>query len=188
MKKIILPALVGAVVAFIWGMLSWMALPWHHNNFSGLTDEASVATVVKSNAPKEGIYFLPYMAPTDHGNAEKEAVWTEKATTGPFSFMVVVPNGITHKMGQMMLTQFLLVFIVAFLLTWLLSHTTVTCNKKKALLTAAAALTGALIAHGSHWNWWHFPTTYTVINIADMGIQWFLAGFAMAKVSGKMSD
>ena len=64
MKKIILSALTGAVVAFIWGMLSWMALPWHHNNFSGLSNEAVVGETIKVNAPKEGIYFLPYMA--DH--------------------------------------------------------------------------------------------------------------------------
>lgn len=186
LKKLLLTALAGAIVAFTWGMISWMALPWHHDNFNALTDEVAVGQSLKANAPKEGIYFLPYMAPEDHGNAEKEMKWAEDAAAGPFGFLVIVPDGITHNMGPSMAIQFFTVFIVALLLSIIIGKMNVTCPRGRAVFTMLAALTGALLSHGAHWNWWSFPINYTLVSIAEIAIQWLLAGFVMAKVSDKL--
>ncbi len=66
-------ALAGGLVLFVWGIVYWMALPWHEGVFGQFQDEDAVASVLTQNAPQPGIYVYP-------GGQDEEAM--EKRAAG----------------------------------------------------------------------------------------------------------
>ena len=58
MKKLLAGTVLGGLTVFVWGTISWMALPWHHHTLKTFTNEAAVAQVVSQNAPSSGTYLL----------------------------------------------------------------------------------------------------------------------------------
>lgn len=65
-KKLVLGAVVGGIIVFAWGAVSWMALPWHEATLQRFSNEAQIAVAVRSGAHRDGVYFLPN---AHHGEA-----------------------------------------------------------------------------------------------------------------------
>jgi hypothetical protein len=40
-------------------------------------------------------------------------------------------------------------------------------------------VTGAILSHVPNWNWWGVPVILTLVNIVDIAVTWFFAGFVM---------
>src|SRR5438094_7933582 len=59
LKSLSLGGLIGGLVLFAWGVVSWMLLPWHLATLEKFKDEANVAQALTANAPKSGVYLLP---------------------------------------------------------------------------------------------------------------------------------
>jgi hypothetical protein len=52
-------AFIGGIVVFLWGVVSWMILPWHQMTMHKFSDEKSVAITIQDNAYTSGVYVLP---------------------------------------------------------------------------------------------------------------------------------
>lgn len=183
MKKLILCALLAAIVAQLWGMISWMVLPWHMTDFKQFKNDALVAEVMRSELQGSGLYTLPNMDPTVHQNEAAMAEWNDKARKGPFAFISVRADGVEPGMALPMAIGFLLNFIIATILFWLVGKTSITCPKRRTVFIAVAGSVGALYPHISNWSWWAFPLTYCAVGVIDLFITWALAGFAMVALS-----
>ena len=61
MKNLIICSLVAALVAWVWGMISWMALPWHSLDFREFSNDASVTEVLRAEQQGSGLYLIPNM-------------------------------------------------------------------------------------------------------------------------------
>ncbi len=105
-------ALAGGLVLFVWGIVYWMALPWHEGVFGQFQDEDAVASVLTQNAPQPGIYVYP-------GGQDEEAM--EKRARGPFAFVVFRPAGMA-SMVRPLLTQLGIQVLAAFLISLLLAR------------------------------------------------------------------
>jgi len=184
MKKLVLGAVVGGIVAQIWGMVSWMGLGWHMADFKPFADPDAVADAVRAQNQGTGLYMLPNWDPSIHTDEEKMNEWNSKSEAGPFVFMSVQANGVKPGMGPMMAIGFGINVLVAFLLVWLLGQTSLTSPFQQALFVGVAGAAGAMFPHLSNWNWWHFPLGYCLVGVVDLFITWFLAGFAISKLSG----
>lgn len=185
MKKCVMGVVAAAVVAQIWGMISWMALPWHNMDFKQFKNEAAVADVIRAEIQGSGLYTLPNMDESIHGDEAKMAEWNERARRGPFAFMTVKADGIAPGMGLPITIGFLLNIAIALVLYWLLGKTTAQSIMEKTLFLAVCGALGSLYPHISNWNWWHFPLTYGIVGVVDLFITWALAGFVMVKISSK---
>lgn len=181
-KKVITASIVGAVTVFIWGMVSWMVLPWHHTTFNQFTDEAKVSETLNTNVEKSGIYLIPYTS--DFSGSAKEA-FDEKYKSGPLAFVVMKKEGgdPTMKLQMIMglLTQLVAAFIIAMLL-W--SASGLSYLSRVVFVTAAGLLTG-IIGYIPSYIWWHFQLDFVLVGIADQVIAWFIAGLLMAKIIKK---
>ena len=169
-KSLLLGAVIGGVVAFVWSSISWMAIPWHEATLKEFQDKDAVTQAVLSNAPENGMYVLH-----DEPGAE--------ATTnggGPMVFASVQRQGMTSMTGPL-ITGLVINIIGALLLTWLLLQTTGLSILRSALFVAVAAVAAGVLVSLPEWNWWGFTTGYTIVALADLGIGWFLAGLAIAK-------
>ena len=187
MKRWVLCVLAGALVAQVWGMISWMALPWHNVDMRTFKDDGAVAAVMKEQLQGDGLYVLPNMSRDMHSDKAAMQAWDEKASAGPFAFMSVRASGITPGMGLPMAIGFLLNIVVAAMLFWLVNNSSITCPKGRTVFIATAALTGGMLCHVANWCWWNFPPISTAVNVIDIGLTWAFAGFAMVKLSDRLS-
>ena len=173
MKKILLTALLCSLVLFVWGFVSWTILPWHNTVANKFKSEAAVAEALKQNAPRAGIYYLPF-AQEDQKRGETAA------------FVNVLPRGHLTGMEGMMGTAVAGQFVAALLVILLLRTTS---NLGYAGRVAFVALVGVVIGFASHfpyWNWFGFSTAYVMVIIADSAVAWALAGLVMARfVTGR---
>lgn len=168
MKRNMLLCLVAGVVLFIWGFVSWVVLPWHMMVANKFTDEAAVSQVLKENAPKQGVYYLPF-SEKDHGPEQVGA------------FVNVLPEGTDMNMVRQMSVGIVTQIISAFLVLGLLSMTSGLAYWGRVGFFALAGLTIGFVSHAPYWNWFGFSVPYVAVTIADILIGWTLAGLAVAK-------
>jgi len=191
LKSLSLGGLLGGLVLFAWGSISWMALPWHRVTFESFTDEVAVAQVLSANARGSGVYILPNGHRREPGmtEAQQKAVEEDamkRGEQGPFMLASITLHG-WGSMGNAMLVGLLTQIAGALLATWLLLKTSGLQYWGRVGFLVIFALTVAVLAYVPYWNWWHFSTNYTLVAFADLLIGWFLAGLVIAKVASSPS-
>jgi hypothetical protein len=165
-------ALAGGLVLFVWGIVYWMALPWHEGVFRQFQDEDAVASVLTQNAPQPGIYVYP-------GGQDEEAM--EKRARGPFAFVVFRPAGMASMVRPLM-TQLGIQILAAFLISLLLARVGDTSYWGRVGFVVLLLLTAGVLCHLPNWNWWHFSTGYILTVFVDLLAGGFLAALVMARI------
>ena len=61
MGKVILAAVLGAVVLFIWGFASWMFIPWHNATMQPMPDEQATFDLLSKLPEGKGVYSVKRM-------------------------------------------------------------------------------------------------------------------------------
>ena len=165
MKNWLLASVLGGLVAFGWGSISWMALPWHDAERSQFQDEAAVSKVLIENAPSSGLYV---MGPSDSTNRK------------PFLYAVVVPKGV--EFSTSLLAASLANQVVAGLLMSLLLYLAPTLDYwAKVRLIVLVSFIAGVLCFIPNWTWWSFPSAYMAMGITDLVIAWFLPGLVIAR-------
>ena len=186
MKSLALGGLLGGLVLFAWGMISWMVLPWHMMTLEKFTNEAAVAEVLTANATGAGVYLLPNPhkhAPglTDEQKKAAEQDGHRRMMQGPFMFAAVSPEG-GRPMGQALLTELCTQIVGAILATWLLLQAGGFSYMRKVGFIMTLALLAGVLMLIPVWNWWRFSPGYMAVGFGDLLIGWFLAGLVIAKI------
>ena len=160
--------IVCAIILLAWGSVSWMVLPWHQMVVNEFTDESEVAEVIRANAPKAGIYWLPF-AHKDHKEGETAA------------FVNALPQGYGPGMIKQLVTQFIGDLVSALIVVCLLSQTAGLGYWGRVGFVTLVGVAIGFTGHFAYWNWFGFPTPYLMVTVADSVVAWFLVGLAMAK-------
>ncbi|MGH1541768.1 MAG: hypothetical protein ACRBHB_15185 [Arenicella sp.] len=168
MKNVIAAVLAGIVI-FVWGFISWTAIPWHDAVVNKFSDEAAVTQVLVDNSPQTGVYYLPH--------AEEDY-----AVGKPSAFVNMLPEGHSSGMAGMMIKSIIGNIIIAFLVICLLLKTTGLGFVQKVGFVALTGLIIGIAGNFPYWNWFGFPTGYTVVMILDTVITWVLVGLVLAKL------
>src|SRR5213594_1603988 len=201
LKSLSIGGLIGGLVLFAWGVVSWMLLPWHLATLEKFKDEAKVAQALTANATKSGVYLLPNVHKHEPGMPEAKAKKAEakgkkaeakrkkaeaegmkRMIQGPVMFAAVNLQG-TSGSGAALPIQLVTSIVSAFLATWLLMNATLPGYWPRVGFLVVLALTAGVICHVPDWNWWGFSAGYTAVAFADLLIGWTLAGLVIAKVT-----
>ncbi len=187
MRSLVLGSVLGGVVVFVWSAVSWMLLPWHNSSMKSFADESAVAQVILDNAPSGGMFMLPGMPPgfESLSQTEKQAVETsiaQRRAEGPYLYGVVW-RGVKEDMGRQMGVALLFNILAALLVTMLVMKTGGMSWAGRVMFVVTAALAVCLIAVVPNWIWWHHPSGYIIVTMADVLIGWTLAGMVIAKVA-----
>src|SRR5687768_2179158 len=124
--KIIKGGLLGGAVVFVWTAISWMALPWHMQTLSTLTDESAVLKAVRKAAPASGLYAVPNPhawnpAATPEERKAVEDKGLAAIQEGPSGLFMIRTEGYDMmNMKTGMVRGFLTQAAVAALFTWIL--------------------------------------------------------------------
>jgi hypothetical protein len=188
--KVILAALLAAIVSFAWGACSWMVMDWHQQGLRDFKNEAAVAEVIKANATHgTGVYMLPYPRkavsyadPAEKENLNKSLL--ERKEAGPFVYATVRPGKLEANMPASLAWSFGRSFLAALLLGALL-HQTVLAFPARLAFCAAAGLFAAVVCLVPERIWFELPLQEVMVGTADCVIEWTLAGVVLALFLGK---
>lgn len=197
-KTLVKCAILGGIVVFVWGMVSWMVLPWHMMSMKRFDDESAVARTLQNNTSESGVYVLPnfykgdkmssgahgskgsgYEAPStmDRMKSGKEAM-----RQGPFVFAMVRKEGMNPDSAAPFIAGLIVQIIAAGFITWLLMMTKAMSYMRQVTFVATIGLIAGLIAIMPHWVWCGFPFGFAAMGTIDLIIGWFLGGLVIAKL------
>src|SRR4051812_45265956 len=120
MKRIIIAALAGGIIVFIWSAIAHMALPLGTMGLSVMPNEDAVVESMRTNLTANGMYIFPggdMKKMTD----EQQKVWAEKMKRGPYGILVYTTVGSDAMTPKMLISEFLTNVLAAFLAAWLVS-------------------------------------------------------------------
>lgn len=164
---VIKAGVLGGIILFIWGAISWMVLPWHQPTIHQFKNEKAVSEVIQANASRSGVYLFPSMF-------NKQ----ETAQNGPMIFASVNLKG-SMSMVIPLLLSLLIQIIAACLVAWMVFQTTFgyLCRVWFVVVFGIAA---GMISQLPNWNWFGFEINFVGVMLADLIIGWFLAGLVIA--------
>ena len=156
----LIAGLVGGVILFVWGFLSWVVLPIHTSSLKNIQNEDAVIATLQQSIDAKGMYTFPGMS---HGNGaptpEAEKAWTEKYQRGPVGMIMYDPQGSNPMMPMQMVVGFLLNVLSATVVAWFLSRSTAVASSYISRV-AYCGMFGIFLALASYmlsWNWFNEP-------------------------------
>lgn len=185
MGRIVLAGLIGGVAMFIWSALAHTVLPLGETGLRQVgPDSAVTAAIQQELGDRDGLYTFPGVSGNPHQDEAAMAALMEKQKTGASGMIVYHQAGHAPDMAPLMGKELGLEIVQALILAWLLTNLTVAGLGARA---AAAALVGVAVGigtNGSYWNWWGFPTDYTLAAVIIQVVGYAVAGVAIALVLG----
>ncbi len=182
-------ALVGAVIAFMWGFVFWTVLPFSDQAISRAADEGALAESLRQHVGASGAYALPM---PDHRegmtDAEQKAamdIWKGKHEMGPVALLFYNQDGIDTEDPLTFARGFLIALLASLLLAAVSAGAAqrgVPYAKRVALILGVA-LFASLTSHAMQWNWFYLPMRYSITVAADLVVGWTLAGLAIAAIA-----
>jgi hypothetical protein len=179
--RVLVAALMGGIVMFIWGAVAHMALGLGD---IGMRQPVAEDTVLASLRPglgeQAGVFLLPSVDPAKMGDKTVMAAYSAKAKASPYAFMVYMPQGddlsdMSGRLPREWASDTLSALMLAFVMG-LAAFSFMT----RLSIALAASVFAWLSTMVPYWNWYLFPTNFTVAALVEQVIGWLLAGAVMA--------
>lgn len=183
MKAILIGGLLGGLVMFFWGFVAHTVLPLGEigmHQASEAQQDALLASLKDNLQMGEGVYVVPMdMAAME--NPEVAKSFGARALANPYAFIVYQPKGVdmVNNMGGNLALEAGTNVLSALLVGLLVSFATVGYGTR-VLLVLGTGLFGWLANAVPMWNWYRFPTEFTLAALVEQGVGWLLAGLVIA--------
>lgn len=176
-KKIVLGGLVAGVVMFAWGSLAHLVLGLGEVGVRQLPMEDTVIQALTATAAESGLYMFPM-----EGYAQQAAEWEQKYRQGPVGLLVVNVDGAEPMSVVQLLSQFLTYVAACWVAAYLLIQAAPNLKSFPARVAFVMMLGffGWLIAVVPYWNWYGFPTNYTLARLVEHVLGWILGGIVLS--------
>ena len=178
--RIIIAAIVGGIVVFVWSAVAHIATPLGTMGMSTLPDEKRVLESF-SSVPSSGMYFFPGMDMKKPPSAEERKAFEEKMKAGPSGLLIITKSGGATMSGQTLGSEFAS-NVVAALIAAILVSFMIGSWFKRAFAVALLGAFGIISLVVSYWIWYGFPGQYVCGEAVTEIVGWFLAGLAIAKI------
>jgi len=184
-KRVFLGVVAGSIVVFLVSSIWHMVTGLGQTGIQRLPNEEAVLSAMRSSIQSPGFYFFPGMSTAAASSKEQQqaaqADYLQKYKAGPTGILIYHPGGQELDFGRLIAVQFLTGLAGAGLLAWVLAMTAgATTFLHRALLVVAISLFASVIYEIPYWNWYGFPTDYSIAHAAGWIVSWSAAGLAMA--------
>ena len=187
MKRIAIAGTAGAVVLFVWSLLSTMVIPWHR--IGKLPSETAIAQSFRVAQVERGVYWIPGKDPsidtgalTGHEADALESAWKSAYKKGPIALVVYQPKG-GSPMGIMRYVGgFVLDFFVAVTAAILLTMAAPSLPGLPGRV-GFVMLLGVFTVFGStlmDWTWMNYPMKFTLGIAGETMVGAVLLGLTLA--------
>jgi hypothetical protein len=155
-KRVLIATFLGAVVMYLWIFIAHMALPLGEAGIKQIDNEEPLLAAMKSTLHDPGMYMFPRMAPGD-----SEAAYQKKMATGPSGILVYFPTR-EFQFGKSLAIEFVTELMVVAIGMYLLTLTRIGTFAGRCGFFALFGLALATATNVSYWNWYGYPSTYTL--------------------------
>jgi hypothetical protein len=178
MKRILLAAILGGLIVFVWSAISHMFTPLGAMGLSTMTNEDQVLTALRANVPKSGMYMFPGL---DMSKKEPTPEWEAKFKQGPNGLLIINAGPGEDKFPRQLASE-LVTNIIAGYIAAILAAMMVGTMMRRAIAIALLAVFATVSLSFSYWIWYGFPPTYVLGELVTELVGWLLAGFVIAKL------
>ncbi len=184
--KILLTGLAGGVLLFFWGFVAHEVLPLGTTGMNHLGDrEDSVIATMRTEIKEPGLYPFPFWDVSLTGDqreaARKKA--DEKTRSGPHGLLFVDPKGLDRTLPSYLVVEFITNVITSLLVAFLLSQSPgLTSFGSRVMFVAMLGLIAGIAVNIPQWNWYYFPTPFTIAAVVEHVIGFALVGVAVALI------
>jgi hypothetical protein len=186
--RIILAAVLGAIAMFIWMFVAHMVLPLGEAGISELPNETAVLDALQNNiGDKPGMYMFPGLGVKPDATRQeiKEAMqrMPEKVSKNPCGLLVYFPAGSRPiRFGRWLGIEFLTELAESLLVVFLLAQSRLANTGARIGFVTIVGIVAAISTNIPYWNWYGFPTVYTLSYITTQVIGFVCLGIVAALV------
>jgi hypothetical protein len=186
MVRVLVAALLAAVVLFFWGFVWWMVLPFGSSVIQPvplpLADQEKFVAGLETLTPASGVYFFPYAGPS--ASPEDQEVVQKRQREGPLVEVVYRKNGVdamspayfAKGFGHMVLSALLAGTLLSLAAPALRSY------PRRVAFAALLGFFGAFAFDLSSILWFNHPWQFPVMMAAFNASGWLLASLVLAAV------
>ena len=184
--RVLLAGIFGGLVFFFWGFLAHEVLGLGQVGIKDIPNEQVMLSTMRSSINDPGFYFFPGLGlgPNPTSDEKKAAMerFTQKATSGPMGILVYRPIGSNVYSMRYLGTEFALDVVLALIGAILVAWAGLASFGSRLAFVTLAGVMAALLSNVQYWNWYAFPSNYTLATIATQVIGFFLAGIVIALI------
>jgi hypothetical protein len=181
MTRILTGGVVAGIVLFFWGFVAHMLLPLGELGLKSLPTDDGMAAAITKDVREPGLYFLPGRDMSNPQSPADMEAHMAKVAKGPYGFMVLYPNGRDPSLGKRLPIEFGTNVACAILAAILVSQLRPGFLVRVACVTLVGLL-ASLMTLVPYWNWYGYPTDFTLAQIAEHTVGWLLAGIVLAAI------
>jgi len=187
MRQFLFGGLVGGILLFLCGALSWIVLPFNSASLHSASNEDAVLLSMKESMHAKAVYTLPAM-PSKTGNAAADEAqlkqWADKLKAGPTAMVFFNPLGTGQMRADQLIFGFINSILCALVGVWFLTRSTAYSSTYLARV-AYFGMFGILVSffvHLTNYNWFDYPADFTTAMVLDSVLNWIVAGLGVAAV------
>lgn len=186
--RIVFAALIGGVVLFLYGMISWMGLPFHTAALHTLPGDPAQVDAWLRAVPAAGVYHYPGFPHNPDGSPVTDAQMNEcmeRMRRGPVvSLMVVHPKGVDPMAGSTFALSFAQNCAAALVAAILLSIASPALRRywQRALFVWGLGVFAMFNSYLPAALWWGYSADFVAADLLDALLAPLLAGLAIATV------
>lgn len=175
MKRVLIGAVVGAIVLFVWQYAAWMFLGIHSMDHEPVLAKED-AVIAALEGTEHGVYWLPGISEADHKDPDSEGfkAWEKKYERGPRASIVYDPEGGTPMSPKVMGMGFVINVFIVLVVALMLRAAGIGSLFGRVVFVAGFGVFTALVMDIQNWNWMNYPNDWTrgfiIDHIAGMAI------------------
>lgn len=179
--RVLVAALIGGIVMFVWGAVAHMALGLGEMGIrQPVAEDAVLGSLHQGLGMQGGVYILPSFDPAKMSDQAAVKAYSDKAKSSPYAWIVYMPQGEDMmQMGPQLGRQWASDTLASLALAFVMGLAAFGFRKRLGIAVAVAVFSW-LSAMVPYWNWYRFPLDFTLAALVEQVIGWLLAGAAMA--------
>ncbi len=181
MTRILIGGVVAGIVIFFWGFVAHMLLPLGELGLRAIPKEDDLTAAIKKEVHDPGLYLVPGRDMSKSQTQEEMEAYTAKITKGPYGFMVIYPDGRDVSISKRLPIELGTNVVCALLAAILVSQLRPGFGVRVASVTLVGIL-ASIMTLVPYWNWYGFPTDFTLAQIVEHTVAWLLAGIVLALI------
>lgn len=181
MVRIVLAAILGGALMFVWGAFAHLMLPFEREALRPVPNEGAVIAALGSTIHEPGMYAFPWIDMSGKATPEQTSAWHQQIASGPSGLLVYRPNGGESMSPRMLVSEFVSNLLAALLGALIIKQ--LPGGYARRVVTATAiGLAAWLSVSVSQWIWYGFATPFLIGDLVDQVGGWLLAGIGMAAI------
>ncbi len=186
-KRIILAGILGGIAMFVWSSVAHVVLPLGTIGVQEIPNEQAVLNVMQAQlGTAHGLYIFPGMGlgpnPTRQQMNDALPGYTAKLASNPSGLLIYHPPGAKPLTPGQLVTEFMIELVEALILAFLLAHSRLTTWGSRLGIALLVGIVAAITTNLPYWNWYGFPTNYTLAYISIEIVDYLIAGAVAAMV------